>query len=150
MLELPFLATAYHHSWQYHWHVNSVHFTLITNPSRRMVQTSLSSNDSLYGANVCTPAISAVCVIFVGILGAVFGHSLLNMMRIGTKALRGLAMGAASHALGTTLCRTGFSGRCVQHTGSDDLWYHDLSDCTVLVSYIAGGVWLICILYCTI
>lgn len=50
------------------------------------------------------PAISAVCVIFVGILGAVFGHALLNIMRIGTKASRGLAMGTASHALGTARC----------------------------------------------
>ncbi|WP_312978444.1 CidB/LrgB family autolysis modulator [Atlantibacter sp.] len=50
------------------------------------------------------PAISAVCVIFVGILGAVFGHSLLNIMRIRTKSARGLAMGTASHALGTARC----------------------------------------------
>lgn len=50
------------------------------------------------------PAISAVCVIFVGILGAVFGHTLLNLMRISTKASRGLSMGAASHALGTARC----------------------------------------------
>ncbi|WNN47371.1 CidB/LrgB family autolysis modulator [Siccibacter colletis] len=50
------------------------------------------------------PAISAVCVIFVGILGAVFGHTLLNAMRIRTKASRGLAMGTASHALGTARC----------------------------------------------
>lgn len=50
------------------------------------------------------PAISAVCVIFVGILGAVFGHSLLNLMRIRTKASRGLSMGTASHALGTARC----------------------------------------------
>ncbi|ELY2683569.1 CidB/LrgB family autolysis modulator [Cronobacter sakazakii] len=50
------------------------------------------------------PAISAVCVIFVGILGAVFGHTLLNMMRIKTKSARGLAMGTASHALGTARC----------------------------------------------
>lgn len=50
------------------------------------------------------PAISAVCVIFVGILGAVFGHTLLNLMRITTRASRGLAMGTASHALGTARC----------------------------------------------
>ncbi|MDN6450333.1 MAG: CidB/LrgB family autolysis modulator, partial [Enterobacterales bacterium] len=50
------------------------------------------------------PAISAVCVIFVGILGAVFGHTLLNLMKISTKASRGLAMGTASHALGTARC----------------------------------------------
>lgn len=47
------------------------------------------------------PAISAVCVIFVGIIGAVFGHSLLNLLGIGTKSSRGLAIGTASHALGT-------------------------------------------------
>lgn len=47
------------------------------------------------------PAISAVCVIIVGILGAVFGHSLLNLLKITTKSSRGLAMGTASHALGT-------------------------------------------------
>jgi putative effector of murein hydrolase len=40
----------------------------------------------------------------VGILGAVFGHSLLNLMRIRTKASRGLSMGTASHALGTARC----------------------------------------------
>ncbi|MBS1205107.1 MAG: CidB/LrgB family autolysis modulator [Proteobacteria bacterium] len=50
------------------------------------------------------PAISAVCVIFVGILGAVFGHTLLNTMHIHTKSARGLAMGTASHALGTARC----------------------------------------------
>ncbi|MDF7680737.1 CidB/LrgB family autolysis modulator [Enterobacteriaceae bacterium ESL0689] len=50
------------------------------------------------------PAISAVCVIFVGIIGAVFGHTLLNLMHIETKASRGLAMGTASHALGTARC----------------------------------------------
>ncbi|KAG1716357.1 hypothetical protein ID866_773 [Astraeus odoratus] len=50
------------------------------------------------------PAISAMCVIFVGILGAVFGHTLLNGMRIRTKAARGLSMGTASHALGTARC----------------------------------------------
>lgn len=50
------------------------------------------------------PAISAVCVIFVGILCAVFGHTLLNVMGIRTKSARGLAMGTASHALGTARC----------------------------------------------
>ncbi|WON78124.1 CidB/LrgB family autolysis modulator [Serratia sp. UGAL515B_01] len=47
------------------------------------------------------PAISAVCVIFVGILGAAFGHSLLNLLKVNTKSSRGLAIGTASHALGT-------------------------------------------------
>ncbi|NYY74723.1 hypothetical protein DMH88_17570 [Escherichia coli] len=62
----------------------------------------------------CIPAISAVCVIFVGILGAVFGHTLLNAMRIRTKAARGLAMGTASHALGTARCaELDYQGRCI-------------------------------------
>lgn len=51
--------------------------------------------DSLGGI----PAISAVCVIFVGILGAVFGHTLFNLLKITTHSARGLAMGTASHAL---------------------------------------------------
>ncbi len=51
-------------------------------------------------------------VIFVGILGAVF-HSLLNAMRIRTKAARGLAMGTASHALGTARCASWIIGRCI-------------------------------------
>ncbi|PVZ87129.1 CidB/LrgB family autolysis modulator [Serratia sp. S1B] len=50
------------------------------------------------------PAISAVCVIFVGIFGAVLGHPLLNLLKIDTKSARGLAMGTASHALGTARC----------------------------------------------
>lgn len=50
------------------------------------------------------PAISAVCVIFVGILGAVLGLPLMNTLNIKTKASRGLAMGTTSHALGTARC----------------------------------------------
>lgn len=50
------------------------------------------------------PAISAMCVILVGVFGAVFGHSLFNFLRIRAKASRGLAMGSASHALGTARC----------------------------------------------
>jgi predicted murein hydrolase (TIGR00659 family) len=47
------------------------------------------------------PSISAICVLFVGTLGAVFGHSLLNLLGITTQSARGLAIGTASHALGT-------------------------------------------------
>ena len=50
------------------------------------------------------PAITAVCVIVVGILGAVFGHTILNALSITTKSARGLAIGTASHALGTARC----------------------------------------------
>ncbi|MBP2198396.1 MULTISPECIES: CidB/LrgB family autolysis modulator [Pantoea] len=47
------------------------------------------------------PAISAICVLIAGVLGAVFGHMLLNLLQIKSKASRGLAIGNASHALGT-------------------------------------------------
>ncbi|AJC65977.1 MULTISPECIES: CidB/LrgB family autolysis modulator [Dickeya] len=50
------------------------------------------------------PAISALCVILVGIVGAVMGHTLLNRLNIRAKSARGLAMGTASHALGTARC----------------------------------------------
>lgn len=50
------------------------------------------------------PAISAMCVILVGVFGAVLGHALFNLLGIRAKAARGLAMGSASHALGTARC----------------------------------------------
>lgn len=50
------------------------------------------------------PAISAICVLIAGVLGAVFGHMLLNLFKIRSKASRGLAIGNASHALGTARC----------------------------------------------
>lgn len=57
-------------------------------------------SDSLHGI----PAISAICVLVAGVLGAVFGHMLLNLLRVRSKAARGLAIGNASHALGTARC----------------------------------------------
>lgn len=50
------------------------------------------------------PAISAICVLIAGVLGAVFGHMLLNILKIYGKPSRGLAIGNASHALGTARC----------------------------------------------
>ncbi len=47
------------------------------------------------------PAISAICVLIAGVFGAVLGHMLLNLLRVRQKASRGLAIGNASHALGT-------------------------------------------------
>lgn len=47
------------------------------------------------------PAISAACVILVGIFGAMFGQLLFNFLQIKNPIARGLAMGAASHAVGT-------------------------------------------------
>jgi len=47
------------------------------------------------------PAISAICVLIAGMLGAVFGHMLLNLLRVRVASARGLAIGNASHAIGT-------------------------------------------------
>ncbi|KOC88851.1 CidB/LrgB family autolysis modulator [Winslowiella iniecta] len=57
-------------------------------------------SDSQHGI----PAISAICVLLAGVLGAVFGHMLLRLLRVRSKAARGLAIGNASHALGTARC----------------------------------------------
>ncbi|WP_411904864.1 LrgB family protein, partial [Salmonella enterica] len=53
---------------------------------------------------VCFPGIEAVCVIFVCLVGRVLGRPLFNAMHIRTQAARGLALGTASHALGTARC----------------------------------------------
>ncbi|WP_392562191.1 CidB/LrgB family autolysis modulator [Orbus sturtevantii] len=50
------------------------------------------------------PSITALTVILVGILGALFGHQLLNLFKIKSAAARGLAMGSTSHVLGTARC----------------------------------------------
>lgn len=50
------------------------------------------------------PAITAVAVIYVGLLGAVFGHIYMRWLKIHHPFARGLAMGNASHALGTARC----------------------------------------------
>ncbi|WP_294611644.1 CidB/LrgB family autolysis modulator [uncultured Gilliamella sp.] len=49
-------------------------------------------------------SIAAFCVIFVGTLGGIFGHQLLNFFRIKLVAARGLSIGAVSHAVGTARC----------------------------------------------
>ena len=40
-------------------------------------------------------------MLIAGVLGAVFGHMLLNLFKVRSKSSRGLAIGNASHALGT-------------------------------------------------
>jgi len=50
------------------------------------------------------PSITALTVILVGILGAIFGHQLLNLFKIRTASARGLAIGSVSHAVGTARC----------------------------------------------
>ncbi|WP_192878479.1 CidB/LrgB family autolysis modulator [Limnobaculum parvum] len=60
----------------------------------------MATAESIHGI----PAISAICVMFVGIFGAVLGHPILNLLKIKTPAARGLAIGSTAHALGTARC----------------------------------------------
>jgi predicted murein hydrolase (TIGR00659 family) len=47
------------------------------------------------------PSLTAVLVIITGILGAVGGRYVFNLLRIDDPAIRGFAMGVASHGIGT-------------------------------------------------
>lgn len=47
------------------------------------------------------PSLTAVLVILTGILGAVIGPMVLNLLRISDWRARGLALGTASHGIGT-------------------------------------------------
>ncbi len=47
------------------------------------------------------PALTAVIVILTGIFGAIFGLGFLKLIRVRSRIAQGLALGAASHAVGT-------------------------------------------------
>jgi predicted murein hydrolase (TIGR00659 family) len=47
------------------------------------------------------PGLTAVAVILTGVIGAMLGNGLLNLFRIRSNQARGLAMGVASHGIGT-------------------------------------------------
>lgn len=47
------------------------------------------------------PSLTAVFVLLTGVLGAMLGPPLLNLLRVRDPAARGLAMGVASHGIGT-------------------------------------------------
>ena len=47
------------------------------------------------------PSLTAVIVILTGIFGAVFGFGFLKLIRVRSRMAQGLALGAASHAVGT-------------------------------------------------
>ena len=47
------------------------------------------------------PSLTAVLVVITGILGAVLGTGLFRLLRIRDDAVRGVAMGATSHGIGT-------------------------------------------------
>ncbi|MDV7338985.1 LrgB family protein [Terasakiella sp. A23] len=48
-----------------------------------------------------TPSLTAVLVILSGVVGAVFGGMVLSLFRVQDKKARGLAVGIASHGIGT-------------------------------------------------
>lgn len=58
----------------------------------------MSVSESLGGI----PSIAAACVIMVGILGAVIGFPILKLMGVTDPQAQGLAIGACSHAVGTS------------------------------------------------
>lgn len=47
------------------------------------------------------PSLTAVLVVTTGIVGAIFGGSILNLLRIKDEAVRGFAIGVAAHGIGT-------------------------------------------------
>lgn len=47
------------------------------------------------------PALSAMAVMVTGLVGAIFGEPWLTWLKVTTPTARGMAMGIASHALGT-------------------------------------------------
>ncbi|HAK45956.1 MAG TPA: hypothetical protein DCO79_08580 [Spirochaeta sp.] len=48
------------------------------------------------------PSITALAVIFTGIIGAIIGPWILKFLRVNNPAAKGLAMGTSSHAIGTS------------------------------------------------
>lgn len=50
------------------------------------------------------PSLTAVLVILTGILGAMLGPFLLNLLRVRDKRARGTAIGTAAHGIGTARC----------------------------------------------
>lgn len=50
------------------------------------------------------PELTACLVVFTGIYGALFGHRILKFFGIKSDVAIGLAIGAASHVLGTSTC----------------------------------------------
>ncbi len=50
------------------------------------------------------PELTACMVVLTGVFGAMFGHKILEIIRVKSDVAIGLAMGAASHVIGTARC----------------------------------------------
>lgn len=48
------------------------------------------------------PSLTAAVVIVVGIFGAVFGYSLMRLLKVNSPVAQGLSMGTAAHGIGTS------------------------------------------------
>lgn len=68
---------------------------------------------SLHGV----PELTACTVVLTGVFGAIFGHKILRLIGVKNDIAIGLAIGAASHVLGTSKCiETGKSQQVVMST----------------------------------
>lgn len=50
------------------------------------------------------PELTACVVVLTGIFGGIFGHKILNFVKVKNHVAIGIAMGAASHVIGTSKC----------------------------------------------
>lgn len=50
------------------------------------------------------PELTACIVVITGVYGATFGHKILQLLHIKSDIAKGLAIGSASHVLGTSTC----------------------------------------------
>jgi predicted murein hydrolase (TIGR00659 family) len=80
------------------WLLGASHRTLISlAPKSVTAPVAMGITEQLGGL----PSLTAVLVISTGILGAILGPYVLNLLKIRDMAARGLAMGTASHGIGT-------------------------------------------------
>lgn len=50
------------------------------------------------------PELTACIVVMTGVFGTLFGHKILKLLKIKSDTAIGLAIGACSHVLGTSVC----------------------------------------------
>ena len=91
LLTCYFLGKIFHSDWQ-----------LIVSLMPKSVTTPIAIEISKAIGGI--PELTACIVALTGIYGAVFGHKLLKLIRIKSDISIGLAIGAASHVLGTSSC----------------------------------------------
>lgn len=73
--------------------------TLIASLEPKSVTTPIAMSIAQQSGGI--PAITAVVVIFCGILGSIIGPPILKLLHIDSSIAKGLAMGASSHGVGT-------------------------------------------------